>query len=185
MSARQGSATATPTVRVKAVVIPAKNYSGETLAEAIVNALNSTAPLFTNASFYGRYVASEGNIHFGFGNDCDFEGSYNRSEIAPLITNAGGTWTRTSGVGPAVGTVDSNDSNKFTHSGDRIVTFTAYSSVDGTATFTEVNTAGTVDYTFTYDSQLSVFTSPSVTWNWQPPTNFAWNGIYPASLAKL
>ena len=183
-SARYGSLTASPTVRVKADTLPPKNYSGETLAEELATQLNVTS-LMENSKFYTRYVPEEGCIHFAFGKNITFEGSYTRSGVAASLTGAAGDWGTGAGGSQKTWVADPNDAFRFTHSGDRIVTFTALNQFDGTAEFIETNTAGNVNYTFTYDASLQAFTSPSVAWNYEPPGNFSWNGIKPESVAKL
>ena len=117
-----------------------------------------------------------------FGLDANFEGVYNRSEVAPSLSNAEDVWTRT-GVDTQSWTADASDPYKFIVQTDRVITFTAFNSIDNTAVFTQVLTDGT-EYVFTYDAGLGRFTSPSVGWDWEPPANFSWSGIYPVSAGQ-
>ena len=170
--------------RVKAVTLTPKNYSGETLAEEIATKLNETSTQI-NAKIFTRYEPSEGVIYMAYGLGALFEGVYTRSEVAPYLHNAAQAWNRT-GLDYKAWSADANDPYKFIHSTNRIITFTAFSSISNTASFTETLADGT-EYIFTYDSTIDQFVSPSVGWNWQPPLDFAWSGIYPVSAgnAKL
>ena len=114
-----------------------------------------------------------------------FEGVYTRSEVAPSLANAAQTWTRT-GLDAPTWVIDNTDPYKFTHSNNDLIAFTAFSSIDHTAVFIETPHNGTA-MTFTYDASQGRFTSPSASYDWEPPLDFAWSGIYPVSAgnAKL